>query len=84
MDTYLIKNGEQMQVEWDQAQYPQAWYLHPQYPHNQYLQQQYPQQRGVESLMVEEKEEDLVVEEAKLYVIILDNQNIFPGTMQVL
>ena len=39
---------------------------------------------GVEILEAEDKEEDLVVEEDKLYVIIVGNHDILPGTVQVL
>ena len=39
---------------------------------------------GVEIIEFEDKEEDLVMEEAKLYVIIVDNQDIFRGTVRVL
>ena len=38
----------------------------------------------VEFLEVEDKEEDLVVEEAKLYVIIVGILDIFPGIARVL
>ena len=72
-----MKNEENMQVEWDQPQYSQAHCPHTHYPQNQYPQQQYPQPRGVKILETEDKE-DLVVEEAKLYVIIVDNHHILP------
>ena len=36
---------------------------------------------GVEILEVEEKDEYLFVEEAKLYVIIMGNQDVFPRTV---
>ena len=55
MDTYLMKNDEQMQVEGVQrqhqpAQYQQQQYPQPQYQQNQYPQQQhYPPQRGAEN-----------------------------------
>ena len=32
IDTYLMKNKEQMQAELAQAQYPQPWYPQNQYP----------------------------------------------------
>ena len=41
-------------------------------------QAQYPQPRGVVFLEAEDEEEDLVAEEAKLFVIILDKRDIFP------
>ena len=78
MDTYLMKNDEQMQVEWaqlwyhptqyQQHQYPQPWYRQNQY----HQQQQYPPQWGMGILEVEDnnREKDLVKEEAKSYVII--------------
>ena len=40
--------------------------------------------KGVEIFKVIGKEEDLVIEEAKSYVTIMDNQNIFIGTVQTL
>ena len=76
MDTYLMKNEEQMQVERVQPQYQpvqfQQQYPQPQYQQNRYPQQQrYRPQTGVGILEVEDynKEEDLVKEEAKSYVI---------------
>ena len=38
---------------------------------------------GVEILEAEDKEKDLVVEKAKLYVIIVGNHDILPGTVRV-
>ena len=73
VDTYLIMNEEKMQVKRDKAKYPQAQYPHPRYQQNQYPQKQYSQPRGVEIPEDEDKEEDLVVEEAKLHVIIVGN-----------
>ena len=91
MDTYLMKNDEHMQDEQVQRQYQPVQYQQQKYPQlqycqNQYPQQQYPPQGGVGNLEVKEsnKEEDLVEEEAKPYVIIVSIQDIFPEIVKVL
>ena len=45
MDTYLMKNDEQMQVERVQPQYQPTHYQQQQYPQPQYQSNQYPQQQ---------------------------------------
>ena len=92
MDTYLMKNDEQMQVErvqpqYKPMQYQQQQYPQPQYQQNQYSQQQkYPPQRGGGILEVEDnnKDEDLVEEEAQIYVIIVGSHDIFLEIIKVL
>ena len=62
-----------MQTERAQYQYPQSQYPQPRYPQNQYPQQHTLNPGQVEILDAKDKEEDLDMEEAKLYVIIVGN-----------
>ena len=93
MDTYLMKNEEKMQAKPAQVQYPPV-----QYQQNMYLNPNINKinthnnhstldQRGVEIFEVKDnnkEEEDLVMEEAKSYVTIVENHDIFLGTVRAL
>ena len=84
MDTYLMNNEYHMKSEQDQSEYPQAQYPQPNIHRFSTCSNNTLNKGGVEILEVEDKGEELVMEEDKLYVIIVENKDIFLGIVRFL